>query len=50
MKEELIQKPNNELKIKNDEMKTCINYRDSKIDLTEYNISCENSSILLWRV
>lgn len=50
MKQELIQKNNNELKIKNKDIKICINRGNLKIDSHEYGISCEDCGILLWRV
>ena len=50
MKQELIQEKNNELKIKNKDIKICLNCGNSKIDLHEYGISCEDCGVLLWRV
>lgn len=49
MKQELIQK-NSGLKIKNKDIKICINCGNSEIDSHEYGISCEDCGILLWRV
>ena len=48
MEQKLIQK-NSELKIKNKDIKICINCGNSKIDSYEYGISCEDCGILLWR-
>ena len=37
-------------KIKNKDIKICLNCGNSKIDSHEYGISCEDCGILLWRV
>ena len=49
MEQELIQKNNSELKIKNKGIKICINCGNSIIDVHEFGISCEDCGILLWR-
>lgn len=49
MKQKLVQKNKTELKIKNNDIKICINCGNSKIDSHEYGISCEDCGILLWR-
>ncbi|WP_185736617.1 hypothetical protein [Candidatus Nitrosopumilus sp. SW] len=49
MKQELIQKNNDNLKIKNNEIRICIHCGNVKIDSYEFGISCEDCGILLWR-
>jgi len=49
MRQEVIQINKNELKIKNKDVKICINCVNSKVESHEYVISCEDCGILLWR-
>lgn len=49
MKQKLIIKYKNDLEIKNNDIKICINCGNSKIDSYEFAISCEDCGILLWR-